>query len=453
MFQPFRKRQPGESALRAVRVVTVLSGAIAEAVIAHSKVMVSLAGLGADQGIESAPMGSGARTTADVVIAGGGCMGVSTAFYLSRLGAGRIVLLEREAALGAGSTGRNAGGVRHQFSQDANIRLSQESIRVFERFEDEVGSAIDFHQNGYLFLLSRPDQVEAFRAAVARQRALGIDVEWLTAAEAARRAPGLDVDGVLAATFCARDGICDPNGVTMGFAGAARRAGVEIRRGAEVTEVRLDHDGVAAVVAAGETIHTRVLVNATGPWAQAIGRMAGVATPIEPLRRHIFIAGQPAGGWNAGGPAGSPAGPADRIMVIDMASTFYFHREGAGMLFGMGDPDEKPGFDTTVDWRVLEKIAPVMGRRLPALADAAITHSWAGLYEMTPDAMPIIGATPELRGYYTVAGFSGHGFQHAPAAGRILADLIAGRDPGFDLSPFSHARFGDGRLAAELHVV
>src|SRR5436190_18287864 len=144
------------------------------------------------------------KRTAEVVIVGGGCMGASVAYHLARLGVTDVVLVERERMLGTGSTGRNAGGVRHQFSNDANIRLSIESIALLERFADEVGQPIDFHQDGYLFLLSSATSVETFRRNVALQRSLGIDVEWLDASEAARRAPGLDASGVIGATFCHR---------------------------------------------------------------------------------------------------------------------------------------------------------------------------------------------------------------------------------------------------------
>ena len=378
----------------------------------------------------------------DVVIVGGGCMGASVAFHLARLGVTNVVLLERESQLGTASTGRNAGGVRHQFSQEANVRLSIESIAMFQDFDAIVGSPIDCHQDGYLFLLSDAAHVDAFRAAREMQQRLGVAVDWIDASAASKLIPGLETDGILAATFCARDGIADPNGVTMGFASAARRAGVEIRRGVEVTAIERDARGVSAVRTSEGTIPTRVVVNATGAWAAKIGAMAGVPLPIWPLRRHIFIAAPPTAGWTFD----------KRTLVIDFASSFYFHREGANLLFGMADPAETPSFDTTVNWRMLEEIAPVAARRLPALSDASIAKAWAGLYEMTPDAMPIIGPAG-VDGLFAIAGFSGHGFQHSPAAGRILADVIAGRDPQFDLSPFRYDRFEAGGVTSELGVV
>jgi sarcosine oxidase subunit beta len=385
------------------------------------------------------------KHTAEVVIIGAGCMGASVAYHLSRRGITNVVLVEREASLGAGSTGRNAGGVRHQFSTEANIRLSIESIAALERFRDDVGAEVDLHQDGYLFLLSAPETVEAFRASVALQRGLGIDVEWLNAGDAARLAPGLDTDGVLAATFCRRDGIADPSGVTMGFARAAQAAGVVIVRETEVTGIRTSGGRVAGVDTTRGRIDAPVVVNAAGPHARTIGRMAGLKVPVDPYRRHIFIAHPPATGrWDV---------PTSRIMVIDFDTTFYFHREGAGVLFGMGGQNEQPTFDLTVQWDFLEQVTPVAVKRLPALAEAPIARAWAGLYEMTPDANPIIGAADDLPGFFLITGFSGHGFQHSPAAGRILSDIIAERDPGLDLAPFALRRFDHRPAAGERHVV
>jgi heterotetrameric sarcosine oxidase beta subunit len=389
------------------------------------------------------------KRSADVVIVGGGCMGASVAYHLARRGVTDVVLLEREKLLATGSTGRNAGGVRHQFSNQANIRLSIESIGLLERFEEEVGQPIDFHQDGYLFLLSSQASVEVFRRNVALQRSLGIDVDWLDASDAARLAPGLDATGVIGATFCGRDGIADPNGVTMGFAKAAQAAGATVERETEVTGIVVERGRVARVETTRGSIATPVVVNAAGPHARAVGLMAGVDVPVDPYRRHIFIAALD--GPRRGGPAANV--PSSHIMVIDFETTFYFHREGAGLLFGMGDPGEPSTFDTTVRWDFLQDVTEAAVRRLPALTEASISHAWAGLYEMTPDANPIIGPAPEVPGLFLINGFSGHGFQHSPAAGRILADVIVGRDPGLDLAPFAFERFAAHASPGERYVV
>src|SRR5829696_7800120 len=337
------------------------------------------------------------KRSAEVVIIGGGCMGASVAYHLARRGITDVVLVEREKMLGIGSTGRNAGGVRHQFSNEANIRLSIESIALLERFGDEVGYQIDFHQDGYLFLLSTAASVDVFKRNVALQRSLGVDVQWLDAQDAARLAPGLDVTGIAGATFCQRDGIADPNGVTMGFAKSAQAAGVVVERDTEVIGLRVDDGRVTAVETTRGTIEARIVVNAAGPHARQIGRLAGVDVPVDPYRRHIFIA--------AVTPAEAGGVPASHIMVIDFDTTFYFHREGAGLLFGMGDPTETPTFDITVQWDFLPQVIDVAVQRLPALADAAISHAWAGLYEITPDANPIIGPAHGVDGLFLINGF------------------------------------------------
>ncbi len=247
--------------------------------------------------------------------------------------------------------------------------------------------------------------------------------------------------------------MADPNGVTQGFAKGAQARGVEIVRETEVTGIRLDRNRVAEVRTSRGSIATPIVVNAAGPWSKSIGRMLGVDVPVEPERRHIFIAQPPGGGSWDDSTNYCERVPASKILVIDFESTFYFHREGKGLLFGMGDPDETPGFDITVRWDFLPKVIEVAIRRLPALADAAVSHAWAGLYEMTPDHNAIIGPSEDIDGFYCIAGFSGHGFQHSPAAGRVLADVIAGRDPKFDLSPFVLSRFAARSIVGEANIV
>lgn len=379
-------------------------------------------------------------------------MGCSVAWHLAQQGITNVVLVERETQLAAGSTGKNAGGVRHQFSHPANIQMSIESIGMMKDFEARVGVPIDLHQDGYLFLLSKAANVAAFRKNVELQKAQGVHVQWLSPEEALSVAPGLDLAGVRGATYCPDDGVADPNGVTQGFAKGAQARGVEILRETEVTGIRLERGRVAEVRTSRGSIATPIVVDAAGPWSKSIGRMLGVDVPVEPERRHIFIAQAPGGGsWDD--PAYSGQVPASKVLVIDFESTFYFHREGKGLLFGMGDPDEAPGFDISVRWDFLPKVIEVAIRRLPALADAAVSHAWAGLYEMTPDHNPIIGPSEDIDGFYCITGFSGHGFQHSPAAGRILADLIAGRDPQFDLSPFVLSRFASRSVSGEANVV
>jgi len=372
-------------------------------------------------------------------------MGASAAYHLTRNGVSDVVLLEREPMLGMGSTGRNAGGVRHQFSSEANVKLSLESIGLFERFADEVGYEIDFHQDGYLFLLSTEKDLTDFRRNIEMQRRLGVEVEIVSLDRARQLAPGLELEGVIAGTFCSRDGIADPNGVTMGFAKAAQKKGAEIYRETAVTAIRVEGGRVAAVETTRGEISTRTIVNAAGPHAREIGSMAGVDIPVLPYRRHIFITEPIAPGASS---------PHSRIMVIDFESTFYFHREGAGILFGMSDPDEPAGYNLAVSWEFLEKVTRTAVDRLPVLGDAGIMHAWAGLYEMTPDAMPIIGPTQPVEGLFIVAGFSGHGFQHSPAAGRVLAEMIVnGEANGIDTTPFSFDRFSRGGGEYESNVV
>ena len=381
--------------------------------------------------------------TADVVVVGGGIVGVSTAYHLVAAGAGRVVLLERESGFGAGSTGRCAGGFRHQFSSRVNVELSLASIPLIVGFEATHGLPLDVVQDGYLFLVRGDAAWAGFRAAAEMQRGLGVDVRVLAPEDAAELVPGLDVDDVTGATYCPVDGIADPSGLTLGYATIARRAGADLRTGVEATAIVTTADRLTRVETTDGPIDTETVIDAAGPWAGRLAAMAGVELPLEPIPRVVLVT------------APFPGAPARKTLVIDAATSFYFHREAGGVLMGMGDPAERPTFETRVDERfVAEDLLPTAVRTFPLLADAAIARRWVGLYEMTPDRHPILGRAPELPGLVLANGFSGHGFQHAPIVGKLLAELIVdGAARTVDISSLGLDRFADRRVSMERHVV
>jgi sarcosine oxidase subunit beta len=380
--------------------------------------------------------------TADVIVVGGGAVGASAAYHLAAAGAGRVLLLERADRFAAGSTGACAGGFRVQFSSEINIRLSQASVPMIVGFTEEHGMPLDVSQDGYLFLVRDEEAWLGFVAAHELQRALGVDAELLAPAEAGALAPGVDLEGVVGAAYGPRDGIADPSGLTQGYATLARAAGAELELGVDVRAIVVRGDRVAGVSTPVGEIEAPVVVNATGPWAAALAATAGVTIPVEAVPRHVLVTG------------GFPGVPERRTLVIDAVSSFYFHREGSGVLMGMGSPNERPGFDLTPDESfVAEELLPTALRVFPPLERAGIEHTWVGLYEMTPDRHPIIGEAP-VRGLFLANGFSGHGFQHAPVVGRLLAELVVeGRARTVDIASLSLDRFERGALVREGHVV
>ncbi len=381
------------------------------------------------------------RSTADIVIIGGGVMGVSTAYHLAVRGAGRVVLLERERLFGSGATGRCAGGVRYQFSTELNIRLSLASLPMLERFPDEIGQEIDYRRCGYLFYLTNEADVATFQRSTELQQRLGLDTEWLDGDEVRRRLPMMRLDDVLAGTFGPRDGLADPGGVVQGYIARAQALGVEAHNDVAVTGITVCGDRVSAVETSQGSIETATVINAAGPWAAQVGALAGLERPIVPIRRQLIVTGA------------LHDIPEDFPFVIDFARSLYFHREGPGIITGMSRPDEAPGLDDSVDpdWEAIQIEASL--ERLPALEDAHISARWAGLYEVTPDAHPILGPTP-IEGLFVVGGFSGHGFMHGPIAGKLMTEILFdGRATSVDVSALDLARFAEGREITEHNVV
>jgi len=380
-------------------------------------------------------------TTADIVIIGGGVMGASAAYHLARCGMKNILLLEKDDFFGTGATGRCAGGVRYQFSTDINVRLSIESLPMIERFKDEIGQDVNFRKCGYLLIATNEQIAAAFKHNVEMQNSLGVQTELLSGEEIRARLPMMKFEDAILGTWNPRDGVVDPNSVVAGYVSAAQKLGVNALSGVEVTGIRVSGDQIETVETSQGLIQTRMILNAAGPWASLIGQMAGIQIPIVSIRRQ----------WFTTNPLKEV--PEDFPFVIDFAQSLYFHREGEGLLIGMSNQNENPGFDQNVDEEFEFVNLEAAIARMPLLERASRASHWAGLYEVTPDAHPIFGGSG-LKGFTICAGFSGHGFMHGPISGKLMAEYIVdGRFSTLDVSMLDLARFEEGRLIKEYNVV
>jgi sarcosine oxidase subunit beta len=379
---------------------------------------------------------------ADTVVIGGGIIGTAVAFELARRKTGRVILVEREKLLGTGATSRCAGGIRAQFSSEINCRVSQLSEHIFMNFEAEVGVPALYDQVGYLFCLTEPAHVEAFRRDLAMWQRLGLPAVWLSTEEIHRRLPELETSDVLGGTFCESDGLADSGEFMTAYEKQARRHGVTILSGQAVTGLATAAGRITAVKVGDTQIETARAINCAGPYAAEIGRFVDLDIPIVPLKRQICKTAPLE--WVR----------ADLPMIVDMGSGLYTHKESGGMLMGWADPSVRPGYDQSTDAAYTDEIILRALARLPLLETAAIASSWGGLYETTPDHHAIIGPVRDLEGFWICAGFSGHGFMHAPGAARLLAEWIADGRPSIDLSPLGFDRFAGAPAGAqEVNVI
>lgn len=381
------------------------------------------------------------RTRADAVVIGGGIIGVAVAFYLARQKYGQIVVVEKEPFLGAGSTCKAAGGIRAQFSNAVNIQMSMLSEQCFVRFKEEVGYEALYDQVGYLFLMTSDEEVKEFTAHHALQRSLGLNAVLLKPEDIPQYAPHVRLDDVKLGTFCKDDGLGDPNEFLSGYEHAIRDMGVEIAMETAVTGFAMNGRKITGVKTTKGDIATPLVINAAGAWAGEIGKMAGADIKVLPYRRQIVTTGE-----------------LDFIkpyfpMVVDVASGLYCHKESKGMLLGWADKNVKPSFDVSIDPDYTDAILERALDRIPQLETAEIANKWAGLYETTPDHRAIIGWEPSVEGMFLVTGFSGHGFMHAPAAGIVTAEMVAGKKPSFDIQSLSPERFGQGAMVEETNVI
>lgn len=374
--------------------------------------------------------------TADVVIIGGGIIGLSIAYHLALKKAGRIVLLEK-GQLGEGSTSRCVGGIRTQFSTEINIRFSLESLKTFDRFGEEFGVNPEFKRIGYLFLATTEEEMVIFEKNIKLQKRFGIPVELLNPDEIRKRWPYLKTDDIFGGTFCTWDGYAGTSEVLSGFVRGAKRGGAKIHEGAEVVGISLKNGRVNSVRTREGEISTSTVVNAAGPFAALVGEMAGIKIPVKPLRRQVFVT--------------APFHLTDSSipLTIDYHRGWYFRKEVDGFLLS-GPIDREPGFNLNIDYEAMADASENAMYRVPALEKARIARGWAGLYEISPDNHAILGKVPGTEGLILANGFSGHGFQHSPAVGNVIAELIVeGKASTIDISPLSIERFEKRELIVE----
>ncbi|MFN8439258.1 MAG: FAD-binding oxidoreductase [Caldilineaceae bacterium] len=383
------------------------------------------------------------QESAAVVIIGAGIVGASVAYHLAVRGCTDVVILEKAETEVTGSTAKSLAGVRHQFANEVNIRLSIYGIERLKHFHEEVGGYSGLKQVGYLLLIDDPATWAEYQRQVALQHSLGVPTELLTPAEIERRFPFTKIDGLLGATFGPNDGYCDPHGIAMGYLQRAREMGVRLLRSTPATGIKRDRDRVVAVQTPSGEIACETIVNAAGAWSGQVGALAGLGIPVLPYRRCAYM-----------------TEPFDRIprdipLTIDVGSGFYMRKEHDNVVFGLSNLNEPPGENFTVDWQWLNTVLDAGVVRFPILEEAGLAKNlcWAGLYEITPDHMPILGRHPQLPNYVNASGFSGHGVMHSPATGMLMAEeILDGRAHSINIDELRIDRLANKEIHAEFNV-
>jgi sarcosine oxidase subunit beta len=383
------------------------------------------------------------RTRAGVAVVGAGAIGLAVALQLRRAGVTGVVVVDRNAAPGMGSTGRANGGVRAQFATPINVVFSQYTIAGLIDLDERSGGQVGYRPVGYLFMAGTERSAAALESSRAMQCVLGVPAQRLSVAQVAELAPYVRVDGLQAATFCASDGIIDPHGVVRALCGEGRGLGVTYLVDTDV--IGLEHDGSHALIkCSGLDIEADHVVNAAGAFAGDLAAKAGVGLPVLPYRRNLACT-EPI-----------PTLPAAIPMCVDIDTGVLIRREGDGVLIGYSDPASPPSSDTSFEPEYLDAVASRVGNRFPFLEQATINRRkcWAGLYPETPDHIAIIDAPREAPWFIQCAGFGGHGIMHSLAAGQAVAELIRDqRCSTFDLSPLRLDRFADSTLPVETAIL
>jgi len=372
-----------------------------------------------------------------VVIIGSGIIGAVIAYYLTRKGISDVLVLEQGEIGSQGATSACLGGLRTQFSTAVNIRFSLISRKVYLRFKEEFGVDPGFKPYGYLFLATTSKQWKIFKSTSRLMTDLDLPIESLSPQEVSRRWPFIRVDDLSGGSYTKEDGFYNPIEILQTYVKKARQGGTVFMEKVQVTGISIKNNSAVGIQTKdGRKIKADIVVNAAGPWAGRVASMAGLDLPIGPLKRHLFFTDT------------FHEIPDIFPMVIDVDSEWYMKREGRGLI--LGGPTSDKSFSQHVDFDAEEWTAEKSIQRIPALARAKIIRGWVGHYEMTPDHHAVIGVFPELRNFICAAGFSGHGFQHAPATGMIVAELIAnGKAETEDIYPLRPTRFRENDLIHE----
>jgi FAD-dependent oxidoreductase domain-containing protein 1 len=387
-------------------------------------------------------------TRFDVIIVGGGIMGSTTAFYLTRKDPGlKVVVIDRDMAYTRASTTLSMVNARIQFSLRQNVEISQYAFSVLERFEDEMTVAgnrprIAYHREGNLFLHTEATAPDA-RAALSMQQGLGCQVQWWSTDEIMAHYPLYAAEGFAGGTFGAQDGHFDAYAVLMGYKANARAQGAVYVED-EVTELSVDSRRITGIkTASGTPYASTVVVNCAGAWCTELAGTAGVNLPVNPVKRQCFCLD----------PAVKPDGP---LPLTVLPSGLYFRTETGGVvLLGKSMQEDPVGFDFTWDQnRFMDHLWLELAEFVPAFERLKLVRGWAGLYAVnTLDGNAILGEWPEIKGFFLANGFSGHGLQQGPAVGRYMSELILGNTPTLDLSIFNPQRILEGRPLAEGGIV
>ena len=382
--------------------------------------------------------------SAEVVIIGGGVIGCSIAYYLTRLGCKDVVILERETFQGKHSTGRSAGGVRQQFATPVNIRMSIFSIDVFSQFKEMTGQDPEYHPFGYLFMATQPEHIEYLQANMKIQQQEGVPVQSVSRDDIREMVPQLFTEDLLGGSFCPTDGFVDPYSVMQGFNHKAREQGARILLETEVTNILTQSGRISGVETNHGTVSTRTVINASGPWARITAGWVGIDLPVQPTRRQLVNTEK------------FDELPMELPMLIDMSNGCYMRKESGGVMIGWADPHEPPSFNTVFDPDFVDVIVEKALPRMPCLENAGINlrRCWGGLYSISPDHHAIVGPVPNLEGFYLCNGFSGHGIMHSPAMGISVAEMIMfGESRTLNVSELKVDRFEKGELLHETAVI